>query len=169
MSAAPHWVTLGRVGGVFGVKGWLKIQSYTSPSSNIASFGVWTLRLLDVEREFEIESSRVQKGGVVAKLRGVEDRDSAREWTGAEIVVPRSDLPAAAEGEIYWTDLEGLEVMTTVGVVLGKIEGLFTTGAHDVLVVSGERERLIPFVAGRTVVRVDLGQRLIIVDWPADY
>jgi 16S rRNA processing protein RimM len=83
--------------------------------------------------------------------------------------VPRSQLPAAAEGEVYWADLEGLEVRNTVGGVLGKVEGLFATGAHAVLVVRGERERLIPFVAGQTVVRVDLAERVIVVDWAADY
>jgi 16S rRNA processing protein RimM len=133
------------------------------------SFGVWTLRLKDAERAFALEASRAAVGGVVAKLRGLEDRDAAREWTGAEIVVPRSQLPAAAEGEVYWADLEGLEVRNTVGGVLGKVEGLFATGAHAVLVVRGERERLIPFVAGQTVVRVDLAERVIVVDWAADY
>jgi 16S rRNA processing protein RimM len=163
------WVTLGRIGGVFGVKGWLKVQSFTEPRGNITRFGAWTLRLKGGERVFEVEDGRSHGGSVVAKLRGVDDRDAARAWTGAEIVVERERLPATGAGELYWTDLEGLEVRTTTGLVLGKVNYLLATGPHDVLVLDSSPERLIPFVTGSVVKDVDLASGFIVVDWSPDY
>ena len=170
MSAKPtKWVTLGRVSGVFGVKGWLKVQSYTEPRANIAQLGVWLLRMNGVDSPFDVEDGRSQGGGVVAKLRGLDDRDRALEWVGAEIVVEREGLPALAANEFYWTDLEGLEVRTTAGEVLGKVDHLLATGANDVLVIGGSPQHLIPFIVGPVVKQVDLAARLIVVDWSTDY
>jgi 16S rRNA processing protein RimM len=170
VSAKPiKWVTLGRVSGVFGVKGWLKVRSYTEPHDNIARFGSWTLRMNGSDRTFEVEDGHSHAGSVVAKLRGLDDRDRAREWVGAEIVVERQQLPALAADEWYWSDLEGLEVRTTAGEVLGKVDHLLATGANDVLVVGGETQRLIPFIVGSVVQQVDLRNRVIVVDWSPDY
>ena len=170
MSAnTTRWVTLGRVSGVFGVKGWLKVQSYTEPRDNIVAFGVWTLRMNGADRAFEVEDRQGHAGNVVVKLRGIDDRDRAREWAGAEIVVERERLPEVRAGEFYWTDLEGLEVRTTAGIALGRVEHLLATGAHDVLVLGGSPQRLIPFVTGRVVKNVDLAAGLIVVDWAPDY
>ncbi len=165
----PKWVTLGRVSGVFGVKGWLKVQSYTDPRDNIVGFDVWTLRLNGVDRAFEVEDGHGQGGGVVAKLRGIDDRDVARDWAGAEILIPRAQLPPTEAGEFYWADLEGLEVRTTAGTTLGKVAYLFATGSNDVLVLDGSPERLIPFVLGSVVKQVDLAAELIVVDWSPDF
>lgn len=170
MSAKPtKWVTLGRIRGVFGVKGWLKVQSYTEPPDNIARYGKWTLRVEGVDHPFDVEDGRSHGGGVVAKLRGIDDRDRARDWVGAEIVVAREQLPATREGELYWTDLEGLEVTTTTGTVLGRVDHLLATGGNDVLVLDGAPRRLIPFIAGSVVKEVDLEAGRIVVDWSPDY
>ena len=169
MSAkTAKWVTVGRVSGVFGVKGWLKVQSYTEPRDNITSFGVWTLRMNGGERPFEVEDGQGHGGNVVAKLRGIDDPDRAREWLGAEIVVERERLPKAEAGELYWTDLEGLEVRTTTGLTLGRVAHLLATGSNDVLVLGGTPERLLPFIAGTVVKQVDLEAGLIVVDWSPD-
>ena len=169
MSAERKWVILGRVSGVFGVKGWLKVQSYTEPHDNIVEFGAWTLRMNGVDRAFEVEDGHSHAGSVVAKLHGIDDRDRARELVGAEIVVVREQLPATAAGELYWTDLEGLEVRTTSDIVLGKVDHLLATGGNDVLVLDSTPERLIPFVVGAVVKEVDLERGLIVVDWSPDY
>jgi 16S rRNA processing protein RimM len=166
---SARWVTLGRVSGVFGVKGWLKVQSYTEPLDNIARFAVWTLRLGGAERAFDVEDAHGRAGGVAAKLKGLDDVDGAREWIGADVVVPREALPELADGEFYWADLEGLTVRTQDGVVLGKVDHLFATGQHDVLVLDSEPERLIPFVVGPIVKEVDLRGGTIVVDWSPDY
>jgi 16S rRNA processing protein RimM len=169
VSAREKWVILGRVSGVFGVKGWLKVQSYTEPRDNIASFGAWTLRMNGVDRAFVVEDGHSHAGSVVAKLQGIDDRDRAREWVGADIVVERERLPATQAGEVYWTDLEGLEVRTTAGVVLGKIDHLLATGAHDVLVLDSTPERLIPFIVDDVVKDVDVEGGVVVVDWSPDY
>jgi 16S rRNA processing protein RimM len=167
-ATTSKWVTLGRLSGVFGVKGWLKVQSYTEPRDNIVRFGIWTLRGKGAERAFEVEDGRAHAGNVVAKLRGIDDPDRAREWVGAEVVVERERLPEAGADEFYWTDLEGLEVRTIAGVTLGRVKSLLATGANDVLVLTGTPERLIPFVVGQVVKQVDLAGGLIVVDWSQD-
>lgn len=170
MSAKTEkWVTLGRVSGVFGLKGWLKIRSYTEPQSNLLTFRAWTLRLAGVDRVVELEDGQAHGGTIVAKLRGIDDRDGARTVVGAEIAVERERLPPLGLGEFYWSDLEGCEVKTTAGTALGKVDHVLATGAHDVLVLRGEHERLIPFVAGTVVKHVDVVARVIVVDWSPDY
>jgi 16S rRNA processing protein RimM len=170
VSAKPtKWVTLGRVSGVFGVKGWLKVQSYTEPRDNIARFGTWMLRMNGTDRPFDVEEGHSHGGSVVAKLRGIDDRDVARDWVGADIVVERERLPPTREGELYWTDLEGLEVRTTNGVVLGKVDHLLATGGNDVLVLDSTPACLIPFILGSVVQEVDLAAGRIVVDWSPDF
>jgi 16S rRNA processing protein RimM len=169
VSAREKWVILGRVSGVFGVKGWLKVQSYTEPRDNIVGFGAWTLRLQGVDHDFEVEDGHSHAGSVVAKLQGIDDRDRAREWVGAEIVVARARLPETAAGQLYWADLEGLEVRTTTGIVLGKVDHLLATGGNDVLVLDSVPQRLIPFVVDAVVKEVDLEMGFIVVDWSPDY
>lgn len=161
-------MTLGRISGVFGVKGWVKVHSYTQPRDNVVAFSSWLVKSRGGERRFEVEAGHAQGAGVVAKLRGLDDREQARELIGADILVERSELPECAPGEYYWTDLEGLEVRTIEGRVLGTVDHLIATAGHDVIVLAGEPQRLIPFVHGRVVHEVDLAARRIVVDWPWD-
>ena len=162
-------VTLGRISGVFGVKGWIKVYSYTEPRDNIVRFAEWTLVRDGAESSVEVEDGHGQGRGVVAKLRGIDDADRAREMVGADIVVAREQLPASSPGAYYWTDLEGLEVRTPEGAVLGTVDHLLATGGHDVLVLTGEKERLIPFVLGTVICTVDLDAGIIVADWSVDY
>jgi 16S rRNA processing protein RimM len=161
-------VTLGRISGHHGVKGWVKVRSATEPHGNIADFDAWLLRCDGRQRSVEVEEARVRRSDVIVKLRGIESREQAAEWIGAEVAIERSRLPACAPGEYYWTDLEGLEVRTPAGAVLGKVHHLLATGSNDVLVVTGERERLIPFVLGEVIRDVDLAAGVIVADWSAD-
>jgi len=170
MSGAPRKkVILGRVSGLMGVKGWIKVHSYTEPRDSIVGFKHWLLNDKGVERPVEVETGRRQGRTVVAKLQGIDDRDQAQGLIGADIAVAREDLPACEPGEYYWTDLEGLDVRTLADEGLGRLDFLFSTGEHDVMVVAGERERLIPFVRDRVVREVDLDRGVIIVDWDPSY
>lgn len=162
-------VLMGRIVGVFGVDGWVKLESYTDPRPAIGRYRPWLLSLRDTEREIAPLACRAQGKTVIARLPGVEDRDAAEALIGAEIHVPRSALPRPAPGEYYWTDLEGLAVVAVDGTPLGHVSHLFATGANDVLVVRGERERLIPFVLDAVVRRVDLDAGRIEVDWDPDF
>ncbi len=170
MSAGPSKpVLLGLVTGLYGVKGWIKVHSYTEPRANIVTFGRWTLCRGDGRLAVTVENGRPQGRTIVAKIKGIDDRDQARALIGSEIAVEREDLPPCEPGEYYWADLEGLDVLTEAGDELGKIDYLFSTGAHDVLVVEGARQRLIPFVKQTIVRKVDLDRGLVMVDWDPDY
>jgi 16S rRNA processing protein RimM len=162
-------VTLGRITGVFGVQGWLKIHSYTEPRDNIVRFDTWTLERDGRRTRVAVEAGRRHGAGVVVKLAGVDDRDAAHAWVGAEVLVERNALPDCAPGEYYWTDLEGLEVRTPAGETLGRVDHLLATGGHDVLVLDGTPARLIPFVLGTVIRAVDLEGGVIVADWAADY
>ncbi|HEY7872161.1 MAG TPA: ribosome maturation factor RimM [Rudaea sp.] len=167
--SADRLLTVGRIVGVHGVGGWVKIESYTEPRLRIFDYRPWRLMLAGSDFEIASAQGHEQGKGMVAKLSGCDDRDAAVALVGTEIQVPRSALPKAKRGEFYWADLEGLEVVTVDGVPLGKVSHLFATGANDVLVVRGERERLIPYVTGQFVKKVDLDAGRITVDWDVDF
>lgn len=164
-----RWLTLGRISGLYGVRGWVKVHSFTDPRENLLDYPTWWLQLQGEERCIELEQGRPQGKTLVAKLRGVDERDQARLYTGADIRVPREQLPEPAADEYYWADLEGLRVTTVDGVELGQVSHLIDTGANDVLVVRGERERLIPFLLDQVVKRVDLAQGRLEVDWDPEF
>ena len=163
-------VILGRVSGLYGVRGWVKIHSDTDPRENIVNYQPWYLHQGDGWQSFRLEGGRRHGKTVVAKIQGLDDRDQAAALVGTEIAVRRSQLPEAEEpGEYYWADLEGLRVETLDGVDLGRVSRLFETGANDVLVVRGERERLIPYLWQQVVCEVDLDAGLMRVDWDPEF
>jgi len=162
-------VILGRIAGVYGVRGWVRVVSETKPKDNIFDYNPWLINLDGSWQSIEVIEGKPHGKGLVAHLAGYEDRDLARKLVGAEIAIERERLPAAAEGEYYWADLVGLKVITLDGTELGVVDHLLETGANDVLVVQGERERLIPFVQGQYVREVDLGAGLIRVDWDPEF
>ena len=168
--AGEKLVLLGRVVGVHGVRGELKLESYTEPRTQIFRYRPWLLRSASGEQQIEGGRGRAHGKGLVAELPGVADRDAAAALVGTEVWVARSALPAPKPGEYYWSDLEGLEVVTVEGVPLGRVSHLIATGANDVLVVrNGERERLIPFLVERFVTGVDMEQQRITVDWDPEF
>ena len=116
-----------------------------------------------------VTEAKTHGKGLVAKFKGCDDRDAAARLNGQEIAIRRDQLPPAEEGEYYWRDLQGLEVLTLDGVSLGKVDHLLETGANDVLVVKGDRERLIPYVTGPIVKAVDLKAGTLQVDWDPDF
>jgi len=162
-------VLLGRVIGVHGVRGGVKVESYTDPRDKILDYQPWIVRHNGVEQVLRAKPL-IRHPKVAAALDGIEDRDIAEAMVGADICVRRAQLPAPTAGEYYWFDLEGLAVRTLDGAELGTVARVFATGANDVLVVrQGERERLIPFVQGSYVRRVDLAGGLIEVDWDPEF
>ena len=166
-------VTLGRIAGVFGVQGWVRVRSYSDPQGSLLRYKRWFLKGL-TEREVRVVQGREQVGGLVVQLSGeggapITDRDVAARLIGSEIEVPRSDLPRLKRGEYYWVDLVGLQVANVDGAELGKVEYVTDNGAQAVLALGGERERLIPFVLGPIVQSVDLKAGRIVVDWSPDW
>ena len=164
-----RFVTLGRISGAHGIQGWVKVHSDTSPRENIVNYSPWCLEQGGRRERRKVNAGRVQGKGVVAKLAGCNDRDAAEALVGAVIRVPRSQLPATGPGEYYWADLVGLTVQTLDGMELGRIERLFETGSNDVMVVQGDRERLIPYIWEQVIKDVDLGQGRMRVDWDPEF
>ena len=163
-------ITVGRLHGAFGVRGEVKLESFTDPLRSIARYQPWILRdARGIERA--CEGVRVREGGkgLIATMPGIEDKDAADALRGTEVLVPRSALPPPAEGEFYWVDLEGLRVVNLDGADFGIVWHLFSTGANDVLVAQGERERMIPFVLPDYIRSVDFEAGVVTVDWDADF
>ncbi|NOT84394.1 MAG: ribosome maturation factor RimM [Methylococcaceae bacterium] len=165
----PQYLTIGKISGVFGIKGAVKVFSYTDPRENILNYPVWILRKHAEIKVVNVLGGQAQGKTIVATLAGTIDPNKAAELNGWEILIERSQLPPVAADEYYWADLEGLSVVTTLGVPLGIVDYLLDTGANDVLVVKGDRERLIPFLKEQTIHSVDLDKKLIVVDWDPDF
>lgn len=182
MGAETAYIVVGKIGAPHGVRGWVKIQSFTDPAGNLLDYDPWYLNLSGKDlsgkgksentehwQRAELLEARVHGKGLVAHFKGCDDRDVAVGLRGQLIAVQREQLPKPAEGEYYWLDLEGLRVENLEGINLGIVDHLLETGANDVLVVKGERERLIPYVQGPIVKEVDIEGGVIRVDWSPDY
>lgn len=166
------YVPAGYIVAVHGVRGWLKVFSHTDPPENITAYAAWYLGTQ--YQPMRVLESRCSGKSILVKLASapdgvIESRDTAAAMVGEEVSIARGDMPRTEPGEYYWADLIGLEVATTGGRKLGTVERLFPTAANDVLVVHGERERLIPFLSGRTIHEVDRIRGRITVDWDADF
>ena len=177
----PERVVVGKISGVFGVRGWVRVFSYTEPRENILHYEPWLLGSLCGDGSSEAaqptddwQTWRPARGrrhgkGLVVCLDGCAGREQALALVGLHVAVRRTQLPPTRENEFYWADLIGLVAQDTDGVRLGRVERLFETGANDVMVVGGERQRLIPYIWGRVVKRVDLEGGVITVDWDAAF
>ena len=162
-------INVGRISGVFGVKGWIKVFSFTDIRENILNYSPWLLKKDSETRSVDVVDGKLQGKAVVAQLGGVNDRDQAASLIGWDIFITPEQLPKVAKGEYYWSDLIGLNVETNLGVQLGIVDGLLETGANDVVIIKGERERVIPFLQGQTIINIDLDAGRIVVDWDPDF
>lgn len=161
-------VIMGRVIGPRGIKGWIKIKTFTEFPDSLADYDVWWLNHGGAWRQHAVEDSELVHLGFSAKLQGCEDRNAAELLRGMEVALPRSSLPMETDA-IYWVDLIGLAVQNQAGEALGNVDGLLETGANDVLVVKQDgKEQLIPYTE-RVVLSVDLQAKRIVVDWQKDW
>ena len=176
-TATNDMLVVGKITGCYGIKGWVKIHAYTDPPENFLQFGHWMLKRRGALEPIAFDTGRRQGRGLVAHIAGVDDRTLAEAYKGLEVAVPGDSLPQLDEGDFYWSQLRGLQVWCQDGadrVLLGTVDYLIETGANDVLVVKAstgsvdKRERLIPYLLGDTVTRVDLEQAVIEVDWFLD-
>ncbi|HJP52148.1 MAG: ribosome maturation factor RimM [Pseudomonadales bacterium] len=165
---------VGKINGVYGVKGWVKVYSYTEPSEQILNYLPWYLKKGAKQHSVKVVEGKKQGKGLVALTDGIEDRTQAEELIGSEIWVDKDQLPNLEKGDYYWHQLEGLEVFNEAGEFLGEVSHLFETGANDVLVVKAseksidDMERLIPYVEKEIVLEIDLEERRILVAWGSD-
>lgn len=167
-ATSEGYVVVGQVAGLYGVHGWLKVYAYTRERDDILAYDHWFLRRGDGWERRAVRDGRAQSGGIVAQIEGIDDRDAARALIGTDIAIQAEQLAPLSEGEYYWSQLEGLQVVTATGIELGRVSHLLETGSNDVLVVIGERERLLPYTA-EVVRSVDLAGRVITVDWDPEF
>ncbi len=171
---------LGKISGYYGVKGWVKIYSYTQPRENIIRYKTLQVKLAKAHewQNIQLDNGKAHGKGVVAHFTGYDNREIVAGLIGAELAVQRSEFKPSAQDEYYWTDLVGLIVTNLDGVELGKVGSLIETAANDVLVikvnasenkVSDNNEILIPFVQGHYVIKVELDAGTMTVDWPVDW
>jgi 16S rRNA processing protein RimM len=165
MSGDPSsLIELGIVGAPFGVRGWVKLRSYTEPPDRLLEHRSLQLCIGGVWRAYRIETSGRSGGQLTVKLIGVEDRDEAQKLRGAAVGVPRSELPERSDKDFYRADLIGCEVVNLKGVRLGVVQHFVEIPAHALMVVRGEQEYWVPAVP-QHLRRVDLQARRVIVDW----
>ena len=162
------WVVMGRIAAPFGIKGWVKVQAFSDDPGTLMDFESWRIGRGSEHKHYRVETVQDHSNTLVAKLNGIDDRDAAFALRGQEISVERRFLPPPADNEYYWSDLIGLKAVNREGVELGTVSSLMESGAHDLLVVKGDREYLIPFVAA-FVGKVDVAGGQIEVDWGEDY
>lgn len=163
-------IIVGKVGAPYGVKGWSHLISFTDPIENILTYRPWWVNMQNQWQLLEkIDVQQDKTGRLFLHLPECVDRTAAARYTNALIAVERQQLPKTAPHEYYWADLEGLTVLNQQSVVLGVVDHLIETGAHDVMVVKGERVTLIPYRFGVTIIEVDLSKRQILVDWNPEY
>lgn len=165
-------VILGKVGAVYGIKGWLKIHSFTDDHEAILDYFPWSLKLGNKIQSVDITDWRKHNNGLVVKVAGIDDRDVAQKLVGSEIFVSEDALSDLPEGEFYWRDLIGMTVVTDKGYDLGQVSDIMETGANDVLVVKanlkdgfGKKERLIPYLMDQVILSVSAEDKQICVDW----
>lgn len=163
-------VLLGAINGLFGVKGWVKVFSYTQPRHKIVEYKHWYLGD-NQDSLVEVEKGQIHKSGVIAKLTNIDDRDAALVLLNKNIWVAADQLDALAEDEYYWFQLIGLDVYDCGNNRLGKIKDLMETGANDVIIVQSDSkaEHLIPYIKEQVVKSIDLMNNRMDVDWDTNY
>ncbi len=171
------FIALGRVSGLFGVKGWVKVFSDTQPRENITQYSAWWLNNAESTqdwKEIKVVQARPHGKTIIASFEGITTREAAAKLIGQQVAIPRSLLPEAQEDEYYWADLVGCNVVSVSGDEMGLVDSLFETGANDVLVVkrnkgSDNSEVLIPWVIPDVITYIDIPAKQIVVDWDPDY
>lgn len=164
--APPEKVCLGTVVGVHGVRGNVRIKSFTAHPADVAAYGAVSDE--SGARRFELTVLGEARGAVLARLSGVADRDAAEALRGLRLYVPRAALPKANEDEFYHADLIGLPVETREGAALGRVSAVHNFGAGDILELRDDsgRELLLPF-SDAVVPEIDLGAGRIVATPPA--
>ena len=160
-------IYLGKITGAHGIKGWLKIQSFSSPPENILNYPSWIINNQGEEDFYSIEQGRKQNNKIVVKLENINDRNTAESLINSKIQIQRSDLPKLSNENYYWSDLVGLSVLNSEEKVIGKIESLIETGANDVMVIITLKDEriLIPFVMHEIIKEVNVELNYIKIDW----
>lgn len=169
-------VVVGQLGAVYGIKGWLKVNSFTDHPEGIFDYKPWLMKTGNSWREVQVAAWKRHGKGLICKLDHIEQREEAQLLTGNDIAVSAELFAPLPDDEFYWRDLIGCQVQNLQGYHLGEVSQLMETGSNDVLVVKanakdafGQRERLIPFVEDQVIKSVDIAKRIIEIDWDPSF
>ena len=175
MSQSNDYITLGKISGVHGIKGWVKVFSHTSPREQITEYKEWFIKSSREDwKPIKVIDGKKQGKNIIALFEDTHYRDQAEALVGFEIAIRKDQLKKLAKDEYYWKDLIGLSVETIKGEKLGEIDWLFDTGSNDVFIVKesdgGEiKERMLPYIMGDVIQSIDLEKSLMIVDWDPEF
>ena len=167
MSLSSELISIGRLSGLYGLNGWFKVFSFTRPKENILSYSRWQVKK-QCWMEMSLRGTQTRANDLMVAFDNITDRDTAVNWVGAELAIQREQLPKTTT-EYYWRDLLKLQVINLQNQELGRVTKLLETGANDVLIVEGEQRCLIPWVKDIYIIKVDMKQGIIHVDWQPQY
>jgi len=182
-NTVDDWVVVGKITTAFGIKGWVKIYSFTENSEDIFAYKPWSVKTSKGWKQIKVKNWKAHSNSLVAKLEGCDDRDAALAYGQNDIRISKAQFKPLQENEYYWKDLEGCRVLNQQQENLGIVQSLMETGANDVLVLDiddqavrlesdkgkAEKQRLIPYVTDEVILKVDINAKQIIVEWPSDF
>lgn len=165
------FIVIGKFVGVYAVRGWLKILSFTRPKTNIFAYTPWFIKQVRGQwQPVSLQEGKQHGKSLIASLSGVSSREQAMALVGSQIAVSKEQLPVTQKNEFYWHELIGIQVLNVAGELLGVVTDMRETGAHDLLVVEQAKQRyLIPYVLDVYVKEVDINLRVMRVDWQSDW
>jgi 16S rRNA processing protein RimM len=166
---ASDWVILGRLGRPQGLKGLIRVISFTQPRSAILDYMPLHIQIKDTWHPLAIDTFQIQNETILVKLSSYSERETVAELTNCYVGIPPAQLPQLPEGEYYWHELKQMTVINQEGILLGEIIDILPTGSNDVLVVKGEKRHLIPYVPGVHIMSVDPVKRQIVADWDENF
>lgn len=169
MNSNNDWVIIGRFGRPHGVKGLVTVNSFTEPRENLLHYSHWHAYINFQWLPLNVLQLDMNNKSILAKIEGYNDREDVGRLTNVDIAIKADQLPALGSGEYYWSQLIGMHVIDKQGTPLGDVDEMLSTGANDVMVVMGDKRRLIPYLPGRTVIEINDSQRIITVDWDMDF
>ena len=159
---------VGKINGFFGLQGWVKVFSYTDPRTNILNYSPWSVKVDGNFQSIDITSGREQSKTIVAHIKGIDNREDSQKFIGQDIYINKEQLPELTQGEYYWHELIGFDVINKDEERLGTVDYFVETGANDVLVVKGKKEYWIPYIEP-FLVSIDSKNNKILVDWDKDF
>lgn len=169
MTTDSNWIIVGRFGKPHGIKGLITVISFTEPRDNIMHYTDWHVRMNGQWQPLKLLHLEMNNKFILAQVEGYQEREDAGRLTNADIAIDRQQLPALQQGDYYWHQLEGMQVVNQEGIALGTIQDIMPTGSNDVLIVVGEKRHLIPYLPGTSIIDINDTTRVMTVDWDADF
>ena len=164
-----EWIVVGRFGRPQGLQSLVRVVSFTDPVENILAYTPWCVNIHGEWRPIDVISVEKHTRFILVQIEGYQQREDIVKLTNCEIGIKRDQLPTLAGNDYYWHDLIGMQVFNTDDVLLGTITEIMATGSNDVLVIAGEKRHLVPYIQDEFVLRIDMPNKVIVVNWDADF